>query len=31
MRKSHFHVLDGLRGAAALNVDLFHIWAQIMP
>jgi peptidoglycan/LPS O-acetylase OafA/YrhL len=29
--KSHFHVLDGLRGTAAFSVFLFHIWELIVP
>jgi peptidoglycan/LPS O-acetylase OafA/YrhL len=28
--KSHFHVLDGLRGTAAFSVFLFHIWELLV-
>jgi peptidoglycan/LPS O-acetylase OafA/YrhL len=29
--KSHYHVLDGLRGTAAFSVFLFHVWELLVP
>jgi peptidoglycan/LPS O-acetylase OafA/YrhL len=29
--KSHYHVLDGLRGTAAFSVFVFHIWEMLVP
>jgi peptidoglycan/LPS O-acetylase OafA/YrhL len=29
--KTHFEVLDGLRGTAALCVFMFHIWEMLVP
>ena len=29
--KSHYHVLDGLRGTAAFCVFMFHIWELLVP
>jgi peptidoglycan/LPS O-acetylase OafA/YrhL len=29
--KSHYQVLDGLRGTAAFSVLLFHIWEMLVP
>ncbi|GAB3454017.1 acyltransferase [Massilia terrae] len=29
--KSHYHVLDGLRGTAAFSVFMFHIWELLAP
>lgn len=29
--KSHYHVLDGLRGTAAFSVFMFHIWELLVP
>jgi len=29
--KAHFHVLDGLRGTAALSVIIFHVWELLVP
>jgi peptidoglycan/LPS O-acetylase OafA/YrhL len=29
--KSHYHVLDGLRGTAAFSVVMFHIWEMLVP
>ena len=29
--KSHYHVLDGLRGTAAFSILLFHIWEKLAP
>ncbi|HZX28393.1 MAG TPA: acyltransferase [Telluria sp.] len=31
MSKSHYEVLDGLRGTAAFSVLVFHIWELIVP
>jgi peptidoglycan/LPS O-acetylase OafA/YrhL len=29
--RSHYHVLDGLRGTAAFSVFMFHIWELLVP